>query len=67
MPDVTGKSLQDAADQLHSRGFTNIKVRGDNDRKAKVTDQSVSPGQSVSPDTPITLTASKSGGLIGGN
>jgi eukaryotic-like serine/threonine-protein kinase len=69
MPNVTGKRLEQAQDQLAELGFQQIQVRREsvsNDAQdGRVLDQSVQPGRQVSTDQTITLTVGDApGGLV---
>ena len=66
MPNVVGRRLEQAQDQLAELGFRRIQVRREstsNDAEdGRVTDQSIQPGERVSTDQTITLTVAEAGG-----
>jgi serine/threonine-protein kinase len=68
MPDVRGQQIQDAEDQLRDLGFTRVQSRSEpvenENQDNRVIDQSVRPGQTVSPDERIELTYGDAPGLI---
>jgi beta-lactam-binding protein with PASTA domain len=68
MPNVVGKRLEQAQDQLAELGFRQIQTRRDsvsNDAEdGRVLEQSITPGRRVSTDQQITLTVGDAGGLV---
>ncbi|WP_123941931.1 MULTISPECIES: transglycosylase domain-containing protein [unclassified Frondihabitans] len=59
VPAVSGKSYEDATNDLEDAGFTNVSVkyaRGDDDQKCDVISSDPGDGTSASKDTTITLT-----------
>jgi beta-lactam-binding protein with PASTA domain/predicted Ser/Thr protein kinase len=69
MPNVVGKRVEQAQDQLNELGFQKIQTRREsvsNDAEdGRVLDQSVQPGKQVSTDQTITLTVGDApGGLV---
>jgi beta-lactam-binding protein with PASTA domain/predicted Ser/Thr protein kinase len=62
LPDVTGKTFDDAQSQLNRVGFTNVvqstnpRETPDKSKDGEVADMSPSPGNTYSPDQKITLT-----------
>ncbi|ARP71147.1 serine/threonine-protein kinase [Streptomyces pluripotens] len=63
VPNLQGRSLKNATQQLQQRGFTNIQVNGPNDDNARVFKQTPAPGSQVDPaNTQIVLTTVDLGG-----
>jgi serine/threonine-protein kinase len=70
MPDVTGLQPQDARDTLRELGINNVQLAtrqvDKEEQDNRVIEQSVSPGETVSPDQQVTLTFGKfPGGVFG--
>jgi serine/threonine-protein kinase len=60
MPNVIGKTREQAQDELTQAGFQQVQVRresvSDDEQDGRVLEQSIQPGRQVSTDQPITLT-----------
>jgi serine/threonine-protein kinase len=69
MPDVEGQRLEAAQDRLRDLGFQRIQVQEESvtsdDQDGRVLEQSVRPGERVTPDQQITLTVGDAPGVFG--